>query len=92
LSVGIWGVGDAEASRAPSVSYVKALQPQLQEIKRSLPSEFAQNGGWLTDISKAWILSNMLEATVQLFLHSTELTINEGALNQAPTVSNTTDF
>jgi hypothetical protein len=34
----------------------------------------------------------MLAATVQLFLHSTELTINEGALNQAPTVSDTTDF
>jgi hypothetical protein len=86
------GVGDAEAPRAPPASYVKALQSQLQEIKRSLPSELAQNGGWLTDISKAWIPSNMLAATVQLFLHSTELTINEGALNQAPTVSNTTDF
>jgi hypothetical protein len=34
----------------------------------------------------------MLPATVQLFLHSAELTINEGALNQGPNVSDTTDF
>jgi hypothetical protein len=43
-------VGDAETPRAPPVSYVKALQLQLQEIKRSLPSELAQNDGWLTGI------------------------------------------
>ena len=37
-------IENTELIRAPPALYLKALQSQLQEVKRKLPSELQQNG------------------------------------------------